>query len=67
MINILQRCEQCDELRDTLKKLSQNLKETEMIEVVIAEADCCIETDLCDTTDRTTKCISDQVGGSKFW
>ena len=28
--------------------------------MVIAEANCCLETDLCDTFDRKTKCIDDK-------
>ena len=48
-------------MRENLKNLSRTLKETGIAEVVIAEADCCIETDLCDTLDRKTKCINDEI------
>ena len=60
-LHVFKRCIDCDEVRENLKNLSRTLKETSIAEVVIAEADCCIETDLCDTLDRKTKCINDEI------
>ena len=47
-------------LRDDLKKISKRLENIRIGNVVIAEANCCLETDLCDTFDRKTKCIDDK-------
>ena len=60
-LHIFKRCTDCDYVRQNLKNLSRTLKETGIAEVIIAEADCCIENDLCDTLDRKTKCINDEL------
>ena len=53
----------CDKLRENLIALSQKLNDTGMKNVVIAEVDCCIEADLCDTFDRKTKCVDEKIAG----
>ena len=51
------RCEECRELRLNWPTLSKNLKNRGMKDVVVSQVDCCIESDLCDTIDRRTKCL----------
>lgn len=57
---ILFRCDDCDELRQTWQQLSQNLRDDGFEDVVVSQVDCCIETELCDTSDRRTKCVGDK-------
>ena len=51
------RCEECNDLRLDWQKLSGTLKDHGMEDVVVSQVDCCIESDLCDTIDRQTKCF----------
>lgn len=60
------RCDNCNGLFLNWKELPQSLKDGGMEDVVVAHADCCIETDLCDTSDRRTKCINDKTMTGKF-
>ena len=55
--NFSLRCEECKDLHLNWQILSQNLKERGMKDVVVSQVDCCIESDLCDTIDRRTKCF----------
>ena len=54
------RCVDCDELRQTWQQLSQNLRDDGFEDVVVSQVDCCVETELCDTFDRRTKCVGDK-------
>ena len=51
------RCEECKEMLLDWSQLSERLKDSGMEDVVISQVDCCIESDLCDTTDRNTTCV----------
>ena len=51
------RCEKCKEILLDWSKLSKSLKDRGMEDVVVSQVDCCIESDLCDTTDRRTTCV----------
>ena len=62
-LDMMKRCDDCDQQRLNLRQLSHKLNETGMENVVLAEADCCIETDLCDTLDRKTKCVDEKIAG----
>ena len=42
------------------QQLSQNLRDDGFDDVAVSQVDCCIETELCDTLDRRTKCIGDK-------
>ena len=56
-LNFSLRCDECSDLRLDWQKLSRNLKDQGMGDVVVSQVNCCIEHDLCDTFDRQTKCL----------
>ena len=56
-LNFSLRCDECSDLRLDWQKLSRNLKDQGIGDVVVSQVNCCIEYDLCDTFDRQTKCL----------
>ena len=63
------RCDTCTDLREDWNKLLEKLNEMNIGDIVIGEADCCQESDLCSSSDRKTSCIlNDFVQGNlNFW
>ena len=55
------RCNECDELRRNWEELALNLKDSGIENLIVSQANCCIETDLCDTLDLRTKCLNDDI------
>ena len=63
-IKSLKSCSKCDELRYNLANLPEKLRETGLEEIVVGEADCCKEYDLCASSDRKSKCfMQDMIKG----
>ena len=61
MKNCLLRCDTCANLRQEWNKLLEKLNDTEIVDIVVGEADCCQERNLCSSSDRETSCIVDNV------
>ena len=56
----LYRCKNCNGLRKSFGQLTTKMKdEPELFDIVIGEVDCCVETDLCATSDTETNCKSE--------
>ena len=48
-------------MRSDLTKLQNKLKEAGLTDIVVGEADCCSEFDLCASYDRKTKCFKEEI------
>lgn len=59
--NALTRCSECEKRQLELDTLLVKLKESGLSEIVVGEADCCKEIDLCATSDKETKCLKDVI------
>ena len=58
----LKRCDDCNILRKSWNMLHLKLKGMpEFSDMVVGEADCCKESDLCATYDRKTKCAFEET------
>ena len=55
------RCKECDNLRLELNKLPKKLKEAGLTNIFVGEADCCKEYEFCTSSDRKTKCLTDEM------
>ena len=55
--NAFQRCDGCKDMQLDWNKLPKKLKDANLVDVIVGEANCCTETDLCASADKKTKCI----------
>ena len=46
-------------MRQEWNKLLEKLNKTDIVDIVVGEADCCQERNLCSSSDRETSCIAD--------
>ena len=58
---LLNRCSLCENQRRKLIDLQSTLIEAGLDKVVVGEADCCQETELCKSSDRKTMCLPESI------
>ena len=48
-------------MRLELNKLPEKLKEAGLASIIVGEADCCKNYEFCASSDRKTKCLTDEM------